>query len=56
MQFVFVCASVVSYVTFILPVFVPHLSTVYVSKKLYFVIVAFPGYLYVLFCFRHRSI
>ena len=45
-QFYFACASAVSYLTFVLPLFVPHLSISGASGRLCFVINPFPMYLY----------
>ena len=45
LQFFFVCASVVSYVAFVMTLFVPHLSFFVASAELCFVIVAFPEYI-----------
>ena len=46
----FVCASVVSYVALVLSLFVSHLSSFCASGKLFFMIVARPGYLHLHFC------
>ena len=46
------CASVVSYVAFVLPIYVPHLSF---FGKLCFMIVACPGYLHLYFHDKKRK-
>ena len=50
LQFFFcVCASVASYVEFVLPLFVPHLTFFGALGRLCFVSVAFPGFLHLFF-------
>ena len=59
LQVLFVCVSLVSYVTFVLSFFVPHLVSFGASGGLCFVIEAFPRYLYLYYfhkCFLVRNI
>ena len=46
LQFLFVCACVVSYVAFVLSLFVPRFSFFWCLRMVVRLIVAFPGYLY----------
>ena len=56
LQFVFASSSVVSYVAFVLSLFVPHLFFFGASGKLCFVIVVFPGYDHLYFYSRKTSL
>ena len=49
LQFFFLCACVVSKMTFVLSVFVPHSLSFDASGRLYFLIVASPRYLHLYF-------
>ena len=55
LQSFIVCASVVSYLAFVLSLFIPHLSFFWCFEGLCILIVAFPGYLHFIFTCPHQS-